>query len=75
MNKSLVPTDVDLRRVLGGKYSLWMEIRNRVINQYPEGKEEWNFPGKKYGWSFWFAVPDRAALEDIFHLIDFKLAF
>jgi hypothetical protein len=23
-----------------------------VYEKYPEGIEEWNFPGKKYGWSF-----------------------
>ncbi len=52
MDKSQVPTDAELRGVLGDKYKLWMEIRDRVYEKYPEGIEEWNFPGKKYGWSF-----------------------
>ncbi len=133
MDKSQVPTDTELRGVLGDKYELWMEIRDRVYEKYPEGIEEWNFPGKKYGWSFRIKdkrraivyllprdgeflaafvfggkafevikksdvsaqiisdlesakvyaegrgvripVPDSSAQEDIFRLIDIKLAF
>ena len=133
MDKSQIPTDDNLRRALGDKYSLWREIRDRVFEKYPEGCEEWNFPGKKYGWSFRIKdkkraivyllprdgeflaafifggkafevikksdvsaqiisdlesakvyaegrgiripVPDSAAQEDIFRLIDIKLAF
>lgn len=133
MDKSQVPTDAELRGVLGDKYKLWMEIRDRVYEKYPEGIEEWNFPGKKYGWSFRIKdkrraivyllprdgeflaafvfggkafevikksdvsaqiisdlgsakvyaegrgiripVPDSSAQEDIFRLIDIKLAF
>jgi len=133
MDKSQVPSDAELRGVLGDKYKLWMEIRDRVYEKYPEGIEEWNFPGKKYGWSFRIKdkrraivyllprdgeflaafvfggkafevikksdvsaqiisdlgtakvyaegrgvripVPDSSAKEDIFRLIDIKLAF
>ena len=60
MDKSQIPTDEDLRRALGDKYSLWMEIRDRVYEKYPEGCEEWNFPGKKYGWSFRIKDKKRA---------------
>jgi len=52
MDKSQVPADADLREALGEKYELWMDIRDRVYEKYPNGTEEWNFPGKKYGWSF-----------------------
>ena len=62
MDKSQLPTDVELRRVLGDKYELWMEIRERVIHLYPEGKEEWNFPGKNYGWSFRIKDKKRAII-------------
>jgi len=133
MDKSRIPTDADLQGALGDKYRLWMEIRDRVYKKYPDGTEEWNFPGKKYGWSFRIKdkkraivyllpkdhafqaafvfggrafdvikesdvsaqiksdlenakvyaegrgvripVPDRSALEDIYTLIDIKLAF
>lgn len=57
MDKSQVPSDADLQGVLGKKYELWMDIRDRVYEKYPEGTEEWNFPGKKYGWSF--RIKDR----------------
>jgi hypothetical protein len=133
MDKASIPSDSELKQALGDKHELWMEIRDRVFEKYPEGKEEWNFPGKKYGWSFRIKdkkraiiyllpreeefraafvfggkafeaikqsevspqivsylesakvyaegrgiripVPDRAALKDIFALIDIKLAF
>jgi len=132
MDKSQVPTEAALRGALGEKYELWMEIRDRVYEKYPQGTEEWNFPGKKYGWSFRIKdkkraivyllpgdhallaafvfggrafdvikksavsaqiksdlenakvyaegrgiripIPDRSALEDIYRLIDIKLA-
>jgi hypothetical protein len=60
MDKSQVPTDTDLRGALGDKYELWMEIRDRVFEKYPQGIEEWNFPGKKYGWSFRIKDKKRA---------------
>ena len=101
MDKSQVPTDADLQAALGDNYKLWMEIRDRVYEKYSMGTEEWNFPGKKYGWSFRIKgsevsakiisdlesarvyaegrgiripVPDSSALDDIFRLIDIKLA-
>ena len=62
MDKSQIPTDDDLRRALGDKYSLWMEIRDRVIHLYPDRAEEWNFPGKNYGWSFRIKDKKRAII-------------
>jgi hypothetical protein len=133
MDKSQVPTEAALMGALGEKYELWMEIRDRVYEKYPQGTEEWNFPGKKHGWSFRIKdkkraivyllprdhaflaafvfggrafdvikksavsaqiksdlenakvyaegrgiripIPDRSALEDIYRLIDIKLAY
>ncbi len=60
MDKSQIPTDSELREALGEKYELWMEIRDRVYEKYPEGCEEWNFPGKKYGWSYRIKDKKRA---------------
>ena len=62
MDKEKQPDDTDLRKALGEKYKLWMEIRERVYEKYPEGREEWNFPGKKYGWSFRIKDKKRAIL-------------
>jgi hypothetical protein len=52
MDKSVRPAKDVLKGALGEQYILWKEIRDRVIQKYPDGIEEWNFPGKKYGWSF-----------------------
>jgi hypothetical protein len=60
MDKSQIPLDADLHGALGEKYELWMEIRDRVYEKYPTGTEEWNFPGKKYGWSFRIKDKKRA---------------
>ena len=62
MDKSVLPEDADLRGALGDTYELWMEIRDRVYEKYPEGIEEWNFPGKKYGWSFRIKDKKRAII-------------
>ena len=62
MDKSQIPSDADLQGALGEKYSLWMEIRQRVYEKYPEGTEEWNFPGKKYGWSYRIMDKKRAII-------------
>lgn len=40
-----MPSDADLRLALGEKFGLWMQIGGEVFHLYPEGVEEWNFPG------------------------------
>ncbi len=62
MDKEQLPSAGDLKQALGDKHALWMEIRARVLEKYPEGKEEWNFPGKKYGWSFRIKDKKRAII-------------
>ena len=71
MDKARTPTTEDLKRELGSKYELWSEIRQQVLQRYPEGKEEWNFPGRKYGWSFRIKDKKRA----IVYLLPRKEAF
>jgi hypothetical protein len=75
MDKSLKPSDADLRRALGEKYGLWTEIRDEVFQQYPEGVEEWNFPGKKYGWSFRIKDKKRAIIYFLPRDGEFRVAF
>ena len=62
MDRSVVPTEDDLKGALGKSYNLWKEIRDQVIHKYPEGIEDWNFPGKKYGWSFRIKDKKRAII-------------
>ena len=75
MDKEKQPTESDLREALGEKYKLWMEIRDRVFEKYPEGREEWNFPGKKYGWSFRIKDRKRAILYFLPRERAFMVAF
>ena len=51
MDRDHEPTEEDLKLALGDSYALWTEIREHVRQRYPDGKEEWNFPGKNSGFS------------------------
>lgn len=61
-DKAIVPKNEYLVANLGTTYSIWMQIREYVYQQYPNGVEDWNFPGKKYGWSFRIKDKKRAIL-------------
>ena len=74
-DKSVIPNDNDLVTNLGATYSLWMQIREFVYQQYPKGVEDWNFPGKKYGWSFRIKDKKRAILYLLPRNNYFKVAF
>jgi hypothetical protein len=53
MDKSMIPTESDLRIALGNEsFSLWMEIVSFVKSVYSNPEPEWKFPGAKHGWSF-----------------------
>jgi hypothetical protein len=47
---------------LGDLHTAWIEIKTYVIDKYPRAKEEWNFPGQKYGWSFRIKDKKRAII-------------
>ena len=44
--KGLIPTDQDLIENLGTTYSFWHQIQEFVLDQYPKGLKEWNYPRK-----------------------------
>jgi hypothetical protein len=50
--KESEPDDFALKKALGSTYKLWNDIKEYVHKIYPDGKDEWNFPGQKFGWSF-----------------------
>ena len=75
MDKDNSPSVEDLKQALGSSYKLWMEIRNGVFEKYPGGKEEWNFPGKKYGWSFRIKDKKRAIIYFLPRREEFLVAF
>lgn len=52
LDKEVIPTDKDLQDNIGLNFDLWNEIKDYVFLKYPKGLAEWNYPGKKFGWSF-----------------------
>ncbi len=74
-DKSNKPTDADLVEKLGDSYALWKEICSIVLAKYPQGKSEWNFPGKKYGWSFRIKDKRRAIIYLLPRAGQVKVAF
>ena len=62
MDKAVKPSKKDLPETLGSSYGWWEAIENFVLEKYPDGKSEWNFPGKKYGWSYRIKDKKRAII-------------
>lgn len=74
-DKTITPGEKDLVLALAGTYPLWTEIRDIVLELYPEGLAEWNYPGKKYGWSFRIKDKKRAIIYFLPRASCFKVAF
>jgi len=75
LEKEVIPSEVELVEKLGSAYKLWQEIYNFVLDKYPNGISEWNFPGKKYGWSFHIKDKKRAIIYLLPRENYFKAAF
>ena len=75
MDKAQTPTDGDLVTALGGTYELWTALKNFILGKYPVAIEEWNHPGKKYGWSFRIKDKKRAIIYLLPRQQFFKVAF
>jgi hypothetical protein len=56
-------------------YKYWSQIKEYVLERYPDGICEWNFPGKKYGWSFRIKDKRRAIIYFLPRDNYFKVAF
>lgn len=74
-DKAIVPTEKDLADKLDTAYELWKRIHDLVFDKYPDGLAEWNYPGKKYGWSFRIKDKKRAILYFLPYDRSFKVAF
>jgi hypothetical protein len=74
-DKAAEPTPIDLQEQLGSHLNLWNSIVEFVNERYPNPKEEWNFPGKKYGWSFRIKDKRRAIIYLLPREGYFKVAF
>lgn len=74
-DKDQKPVIADLMQPLAETFPLWMKIREFVLEKYPTGLEEWNFPGAKYGWSFRIKDKKRAIVYFLPREGFFKIAF
>ena len=74
-DKAKKPDDQDLVVTLGDQYKLWNDLREFVLDKYPMAIEEWNYPGKKYGWSFRMKDKKRAIIYLLPQQGCFKAAF
>lgn len=61
-DKSVRPDEQMLAEALQSSYEWWKEIREFVIQQYPQALEEWNHSGKNYGWGFRLKDKKRAII-------------
>jgi hypothetical protein len=61
-DKKKIPDKDDLKKALGNTYKLWQMLMEDVNKKYPEAKDEWNFLGVKYGWSFRIKDKKRAII-------------
>lgn len=74
-DKTAKPTDKDLADKLDSKFELWKQIHDMVLSKYPGGLAEWNYPGKKYGWSFRIKDKKRAIIYLLPREQYFQVAF
>jgi hypothetical protein len=74
-DKTVTPGEKELADRLAGTYPLWTHLRDFIFEQYPEGAAEWNYPGKKYGWSFRVKDKKRAIIYFLPRAAYFKVAF
>lgn len=74
-DKATKPTDKDLVDRLDSTYNLWIQLQDYVMERYPSGLAEWNYPGKKYGWSYRIKDKKRAIIYFLPRDKHFKVAF
>lgn len=74
-NKENIPSFSDLKENLGNTFILWNQIKDYVLEKYPMAKQEWNFPGKSFGWSFRIKDTKRVIIYLLPRKMYFKVAF
>ena len=50
-DKSITPDEAQLKDALGTALEMWNEIKQYVSDNFSPTDEQWNFAGRKYGWS------------------------
>lgn len=74
-DKAVLPSDQAVVAKLDLSYKYWSQIKEYVLERYLDGICEWNFPGKKYGWSFRIKDKRRAIIYFLPRDNYFKVAF
>lgn len=74
-NKAVVPGDGDLFVELKETHDLWNTIRDHVHKLYPDAIDEWNYSGRKFGWSFRIKDKKRVIIYLLPREGYFKVAF
>lgn len=74
-DKAVEPTETNLTEKLGPAFKLWNRLRQLVMEKYPGGLAEWNYSGKKYGWSYRIKDKKRAIIYFLPRDKYFKVAF
>lgn len=54
---------------------MWKQIHEFILEKYPDGLAEWNYRGKKYGWSYRIKDKKRAIIYFLPREKYFKVAF
>ncbi|WP_299994520.1 DUF3788 domain-containing protein [Marinifilum sp. N1E240] len=74
-DKATKPTQNDVGNKLNTLYPIWERIYQLVYSKYRNGVDGWNYPGKKYGWSFLIKDKKRAIIYFLPRDGYFKVAF
>ncbi len=74
-DKSHIPETDELEEKLGATYPLWQQLHEHVTGKVPKSISEWNYPGKKYGWSYRIKDKKRAIIYFLPRGGYFKVAF
>lgn len=74
-DQTKTPDMTDLKIQLGQSFEYWMQLKDFIISKYPAAIEEWNYPGKKYGWSFRMKDKKRVIMYFLPREKYFKTAF
>jgi len=51
LDKSIQPTEMQLKDAIADTYEYWNEIKNRITELYGDTKGEWKYYSKKSGWT------------------------
>lgn len=73
--KSIKPTNNDLKTALCDTYELWETLVAFTKKAHPHALEEWKYSGEKYGWSFRILDKKRVLIYLLPRDAFFKAAF